>query len=128
MLNLSLNELKLIARIRHIKGCKSMSKERLLSTLNEKNLHNARIKQIKKEFNKEIYLISQLMTIALDILFAPYNTEKTRLAYKSKYNTKCENQVILFMITDSKKQHYLAVKKLSALFKKITFYCLNYFH
>ena len=111
-----------------------MSKERLLSTLNEKNLHNARIKQIKEEFNKEIYLISQLMTIALDILFAPYSTEKIRLAYKSKYNTKRENQVTLFMITDGKKWHYLAVKKLSALFKKITsknvgdFYCLNCFH
>ena len=33
----------------------------------------------------------------------PYNTEKTRLAYKSKPNLKCENQVILLMITDGKK-------------------------
>ena len=38
------------------------------------------------------------------------------------------------MITDDKKWHYLAVKKLSALFKGITskhdgdFYCLNYLH
>ena len=30
-------------------------------------------------------------------------------AYKSKYNL--ENQVILLMITDGKKWHYLAVKK-----------------
>ena len=59
MLNLSLNELKLIARGRRIKGYKSMSKERLLSALNEsksteseKNFHNARIKQIREEFNK----------------------------------------------------------------------------
>ena len=35
MLNLSLNELKVIARSRHVKGYKSMSKERLLSALNE---------------------------------------------------------------------------------------------
>ena len=38
------------------------------------------------------------------------------------------------MITDGKKQHYLAVKSLPALFRRITsnhdgdFYCLNCFH
>ena len=52
----------------------------------------------------------------------------------SKYNTKRENQVILLMITDGEKWHYLAVKKLSALLRGITskhdgdFYCLNCFH
>ena len=35
MLNVSLKELKLIARSRHIKIYKSMSKEKLLSALNE---------------------------------------------------------------------------------------------
>ena len=62
MLNLSLNELKLIARSRNIKGYKSISKERLLNALNEsesaeskKNLDNARIKQIREEFNKLKY-------------------------------------------------------------------------
>ena len=35
MLNLSLNELKLVAKIRGIKGNKSMSKDRLLSALSE---------------------------------------------------------------------------------------------
>ena len=35
---------------------------------------------------------------ALNILFVPYNTEKIRLAYKSKCN-----QVILLMITNGKK-------------------------
>ena len=45
----------------------------------------------------------------------------------------CENQVILLMITDCKKRHYLAVKRLSALLRGITsnhngdFYCLNCF-
>ena len=73
-------------------------------------------------------------SIALNVLFVPYNTETIRLAYKSKYNTNLENQVILLMITDGKKFHYLAVKKLSALFKRIKskhdgdFYCLNCFH
>ena len=42
-------------------------------------------------------------TIALNILFVPHNTEKIRLAYKSKHNFKCNNQAILFMITDVKK-------------------------
>ena len=59
MTNLSLNELKLIARSRRIKGYESMSKTKLLSVLNEsesaeseKNFENARIKEIRKEFNK----------------------------------------------------------------------------
>ena len=38
----------------------------------------------------------------------------------SKHNSKHKNQVILLMITDNEKWHYLAVKKLSALFCKIT--------
>ena len=59
MLNLSLNELKPIARNRNIKGYKSMSKERLLSALNEsesvesaKNFDDAKIKKIRKDFNE----------------------------------------------------------------------------
>ena len=64
----------------------------------------------------------------------PYNTEKMRLVYKSKHNFKHINQVILLMIFDSKKWHYLDVKSLSALVKVIAskhkgeFYCLNCFH
>ena len=66
-------------------------------------------------------------------MYVPYNTEKIRHAYKSKYNLNRENQVILLMITDGEKWHYLAVKSLSALFREITskhsgdFYCLNCF-
>ena len=37
---------------------------------------------------------------ALNILFVPCNTEKIRLACKSKYNFKRKNQAILLMITD----------------------------
>ena len=59
-------------------------------------------------------------TIALTILFVPYNTEKIRLAIKSKYNFKSENQVILLIITNGKKWHYLTVKSLSALLREIT--------
>ena len=56
MLNLSLNELKQIAKMRCIKGYKNMSKESLLNTLNEsesaKGLDDAKIEKIKKDFNK----------------------------------------------------------------------------
>ena len=64
----------------------------------------------------------------------PYNTEKIRHAYKSKYNKEGENRVTLLMITDGKKWHYLAVKSLSALRRGVTskdvgdFCSLNYFH
>ena len=62
-----------------------------------------------------------------------HNTKEIRHAYKSKYNLERENQVILLMITDGEKSHYLAVKSLSAVLRGITskhegdFYCLNCF-
>ena len=60
IVNLSLNQLKAIAKIRGIKGYKSFSQERLLSVFNEsepvkeseKNFDNARIEAIKKDLNK----------------------------------------------------------------------------
>ena len=58
MLNLSLNELKQISKMRWIKGYKSMSEERLINSINEsepvkeseKNFGDARIEKIKKDF------------------------------------------------------------------------------
>ena len=73
-------------------------------------------------------------SIALNILLVPYNTEEIGLAYKSKYNFKLKNQLIVLMITDGKKWHYLALKKLSSLLTEVTsnhtgdFYCLSSFH
>ena len=73
-------------------------------------------------------------SIALNVLYVPHNTKKIRHAYKSKYNLKRKNQVILLMITDGTKWHYLAVKTLSGLLRGITgnnrgdFYCLNCLH
>ena len=64
----------------------------------------------------------------------PHNTKEIRHAYKSKYNLSRENQVILLMITDGKKWHYLAVKILFGLLRGIAsnhkgdFYCLNCFY
>ena len=50
--------------------------------------------------------------IAPNILFVPNCTKDIRLAYKSKYNGKREEKVILLMIGDGAKWHYLAVKNL----------------
>ena len=72
--------------------------------------------------------------IALNILYIPHNTKQIQLAYRSKNNLTCDKQVILLMITDGEKWHYLVVKNFSGLLKGITsthmkdFYCLNCFH
>ena len=73
-------------------------------------------------------------TITLSILYVPYNTKQIKPAHISKYNNKRDNQVILLMITDNEKWHYLAVKSISKLLRGITsnhvgdFYFLNCFH
>ena len=106
----------------------------------------AEIKEWKKfeQNNKEI---------ALNILSVTPNTKTINLAYKSKYNRKRKNQVVLLMITDDKqsdgiyKWHYIALKSVSTdnrfnhpirsvsrLFRGITeynngdFYCLGCLH
>ena len=100
----------------------------------------AGIKDWKKfeENNKEV---------ALNILYTQPNTKTINLAYKSIYNRKRENQVVLLMITNGEKWHYIALKSertddgfncpissLSRLFRRITsnhngdFYCLNCLH
>ena len=69
--------------------------------------------------------------IALDILFIPHNTKTISVAYRSEYNNKRKKQVILLMITNSKKSHYFGVTNLSALLQGMLsnhdgeFYCLN---
>ena len=86
-------------------------------------------------------------TIALNILYVPYNTKQIRPVYISEYNDKRDNQVILLMITTTidddddddnddgfKNRHYVEVKSIPKLFRGITsnhvgdFYCLNCFH
>ena len=72
-------------------------------------------------------------TIALNILYIPPNTKTINLAYKSKYNRKRENQVVLLMITNGEKWYYIAlrsvrtddgfnrpIRSLSRLFRGIT--------
>ena len=58
--------------------------------------------------------------IALNILYIPHNAKKIQFAYRSKNNLTCDKQIILLMITDGEKWHYLAVKNLPGLLKGIT--------
>ena len=76
-----------------------------------------------------------------------YSSNSSKIAYKSKYNRKRENEAVLLMITKGEKWHYIAfksertddrfnrpIRSLSRLFKGITsnhdrdFYCLNFLH
>ena len=67
-------------------------------------------------------------------MYVPHNTKKIPVAYKSKHNLTHEKQVILLMISNGENWHYLVVKNLPGLLKRITsnhnedFRCLNCFH
>ena len=74
-------------------------------------------------------------TIALNIIYVPYETKEIRQGYISKHNDERDNQVNLLMITDGTSNwHYPAIKSISGLLKGITsnqngdFYCLNCLH
>ena len=74
-------------------------------------------------------------SIALNIVFVPYNTNQIRQGYISKYNIERDIQLILLMITnDDENWDYIAIKCLSRLLRGITsndnghFYCLIFFH
>ena len=88
-----------------------------------------------------------IKAIAFHILYVPQNKKEIGVSYKSKYNRKRENQVVLLMIADGKKHHYLALKSiptangynrpiesLSRLLRRVTsnhdgdFYCMSCFH
>ena len=45
-----------------------------------------------------------------------------QLAYRSKNNLTCNKQIILLMITDGEKWHYLLVKKLIRIIKRNNIY------
>ena len=62
----------------------------------------------RKKTEKKLELNNK--SIALNILYASYNTEEIKNACVSKCNNNNENQGVLSMITDGKKWHYLAVK------------------
>ena len=59
------------------------------------------------------YKIFANPTIALNILYIPYNEQEIRPEYISKYNFTRKNQVIFFTITDDKETwHFLALKSI----------------
>ena len=74
------------------------------------------------------------VTIALNILYAEKNTKKINIVYKSKYNIKRKKQVILLVIGDGIKYHYLAVTNSSGFLQgnssnhRGDFCCLNCFN
>ena len=55
--------------------------------------------------------------VALNILYIPHNAKKIQLAYKSKHNSTCDKQVILLIIANGEKWHYLTVKNLPGLLR-----------
>ena len=59
-------------------------------------------------------------SIALNVLFIPHKKKEIRQAYISKNNSERQNHVILLMIKDSEKWHYLTVKSLFRLLQGIT--------
>ena len=99
--------------------------------INQHNWKEISFPSHKKDWKK---FESNNESIPLNILHVPYNTEENKICYISKHNSMRKNQVILLMITDNDKWHYLVAKKLFALFKKITskhtgdVYCLNCLH
>ena len=61
---------------------------------------------------------SEFIFDSVDALY--YDLNKVSLSRGESYidsHLNCENRVIILMITDGKKWHYLAVQSLSALFR-----------
>ena len=60
-------------------------------------------------------ILNENNSIVLNVLFVSHNSEEIKLAYKSSYN-KRKNQVILLMINDeANNYYYFAIKNLSEL-------------
>ena len=64
-------------------------------------------------------------------MFCMLKKKKTNSGYASKPNSDREKEIILLMIQNRERWHYLALKKVSTFFRGITskhqcdFYCLN---
>ena len=114
MVNLSLNELKQIAKMRRIKNYKNMSKERLLSALDESNessgnvnnFNNARIKKIREDFNE---------------LRHRFSKSKINEFKRSLYNIKNQENLSALEIKETKKSLDKLKKSLLSL-KKYHYY------
>ena len=126
---------------------KNCFKYAITASLNYQNIdtHPERISKLKPfnnnynwkdiEYHRHRKCECNNKTIALNILYVPYNTKQIKQAYILKHNDERDTHVNLLMITDGTSNwHYLAVKSISGLSRGITsnhngdFYCLNCFH
>ena len=93
----------------------------IISELNYKKINEKYLKKIEKLKKVDIGLSSHQRdwekfeqennSIALNVLFVSYNNEEIKLTYKSNYN-KRKNQVILLMINDESSNLLFCCKKL----------------
>ena len=132
MLNLSLNELKLVAKSRCIKGYKNMSKEKLLVVLSgprlvgsERNFDNARIKNIREDLNelKHKFSKSEIKEMKKNL----YDIKNQKNVSKSKMIEIEENLPVLEETTTKcKKCHdyddfeYRGIRDIGNLFNQST--------
>ena len=97
----------------------------IISGLNYNKINEKYLRKIEKLERVDIDLSSHQRdwekfeqennSIALNVLFVSHNSEEIKLAYKSSYN-KRKNQVILLMINDeANNYYYFAIKNLSEL-------------
>ena len=113
--------------MKSIKEMKRITK--IKPSINKYNWQGVTSSSEKNDWNK---FEKNNVTIALNVLYA--KKEIIYPAYVSKRNSNREKQIIILMITNGEGRQYLAVKKLSALLRKITsrhhsdFYCLNCLH
>ena len=126
MLNLSLNELKQMAKMRRIINYKNMSKERLLSALNESersvnNFNNARIKEIREDFNKlrDILLKPKIKEIRrnLDEIENKKNLSKSKIKEIEQNLIELEESFFkLNMYYDYDDDKYYGIRNIENLF------------
>ena len=79
---------------------------KLKSYINKYNQKGIEFPAGPKEWIK---FVKNNQTIALNVLYIPRNTKTISVAYRSEYNNNRKKQVILLMITNGKKSHYLTV-------------------
>ena len=86
MINLSLNELKLIAKSRNIKDNKNKSENDLIKILSKPkpkiNLSKKKIKEIKKDFSRLIYRFSK--SKINEFRRSLYNIKKQRKSFPTR--------------------------------------------
>ena len=106
MLNLSLKELKVIAKMRGIQGYKGMSEDELLSApnLSEANFSKARIEKIRKKINKSRHKFSK--SKINEIRRNLYEIENDKYLFASKINEIRRNLLELEKNLSKTKTYY----------------------